>query len=740
MEITPSSSYRVSCILSRSEEITSEVRKLVLTCRSLEAQLQQSIPKKTHLEIVGKMQGAIDSLSADLGRTKEELAKTTSLGERINALESTVASQSSMISSQNNVIGALTSKFSEALVLASTYGEAKEKIQYLEERNGSMVERSQYDALVDASHELDEKLSNSLPKEQFYILEDRLSHSVSRSAYDELEYKLSQMVPREELSLAESKVQDLERALLNSVPRQDYEVLASKISQLSTEADAAKAGAQATLEVTPPEIVTVVERVPVEAPAEVPTISGPIAAVAPVPTAEPEAIVSPIETSVINELVPEIAPSPQIDSTPIVETTQPESTITSVFDFTAPAPVPEAAPVQPEPAPVQEILVSVHNAETVVTPVESPEQTPIVESITPDQQTLDGSRIEYTTPIVGSPPASIPEVESTGQTTLNETTPEPQTFPSEAEVQPAVVDFPTPKVEPNSPTDESLTRAFDVVETTVPEEEPVHETAIIETISEPATTVAEIQDPTPEVVTAAEQAPGEAPVEVPMISAPIEVTPVSTAEPEAVVSPVETPVVNEPVPEIASSPQVDSTPIVETAQPESTITSVFDFTAPAPVPDAAPVQTEPAPAIIQAEQAVPVTEVEPIVNIPEPVANAEIREVQSQLAEINSAAEAGETTFQIAPSPLVVEFERGFRFTSTEFCARSGMEFFEDLEKVDPSIVEQHCRNGDFERWFKEVLADESTVEAIKSVRESELSGDAMRAQLVAVIATKYRK
>jgi hypothetical protein len=55
--------------------------------------------------------------------------------------------------------------------------------------------------------------------------------------------------------------------------------------------------------------------------------------------------------------------------------------------------------------------------------------------------------------------------------------------------------------------------------------------------------------------------------------------------------------------------------------------------------------------------------------------------------------------------------------------------------------VEQHFKNGDFERWFKDVLADDSVVESIKSIRESSnLTGDEIRAQMVAVIAPHYRK
>jgi hypothetical protein len=630
VKITPSSSYKgVSWILSRSEEITSEVRKLVLTCRSLEAQLQQSIPKKTHQEVIGKMQGAIDSLSADLGRTKNELAKTISLGERINALESTLEAQSNMISSQNNVIGALTSKFSEALVLATTYAEATEKIQRLEERIATMVDRSQYDSLVDSYHEVEERLSNSVPKDQLYALEDRLANTVSRFEYEELEGKLSQMVPREELALAEAKVQDLEHALLNSVPRQDFEELASKVGRLSSEADAARATAQEALQVASTKDVVA------ESPQE--SVAAPIVEDSPsvvpwgvtsYPTpAEPQTAATevPIEAPVEVPVSPRIetSPAPEITAfvTPVIES--------QVVETTAP----------------QQIVVSADGSQSIVSQVETVEApAPIVESIATEQHTLDGSPIDAVQSSV-EVTSEAPPVEAAdfpGQTTLTENVPvQPQTsvVAEEPSFTPDVAAVGQPPVESVAAVDQafpaeesSFTPASEIVEQIVEQPVAVQETAVNESTPEAATVVSELQ------------------------------TPESTF--------------TEPVAAVQSAP------------------------------------TEP----------------------------SEIREVQSQLADINAAADTGETTFTTAQSPLIVEFERGFKFTATEFCARSGLEFIEDLEKVDLAVIEQHCRNGDFERWFKEVLADESTVEGIRSIRESNLSGTDMKTQLVAIIAPHYRK
>jgi chromosome segregation ATPase len=219
--------------LSRAEEITSEVRKLVFTCRSLEAQLQQSVPKKFHQELVAKMQGNIDSLSADLSATKSELGKAT---QRVVTLESQVASQTETISSQGKSIDSLNLKLSEAQVFATEYTKAVSKVQELESRISSMVEYSQYTSLQRRCGELEAQVANMVPKEQFSALQVELANSVPTQKYDDLKRALEQMVPREQFNIAQSRISDLERALSDSVPKADFEDLAGKITQITKEA------------------------------------------------------------------------------------------------------------------------------------------------------------------------------------------------------------------------------------------------------------------------------------------------------------------------------------------------------------------------------------------------------------------------------------------------------------------------------------------------------------------------
>lgn len=205
--------------MSRADEITSEVRRLVMTCKQLEAQLQQSIPKKQHEEEMAKMQAQVDDLSAKLAATSEELQRTVSLGERLNALESQVSAQMGSITFLGEAIKALSEKLSESTVPQQLYSQAMARIQDLEAQLSSMVTKAQYD-------DLRMELANSVP----------------RSKYEELERAMQQMVPREEHEAAMARIAELESSLANSVPRSTFEELRERIASIMKEVPSAVEG------------------------------------------------------------------------------------------------------------------------------------------------------------------------------------------------------------------------------------------------------------------------------------------------------------------------------------------------------------------------------------------------------------------------------------------------------------------------------------------------------------------
>ncbi|MBI3023812.1 MAG: hypothetical protein HYY68_08865, partial [Thaumarchaeota archaeon] len=111
----------------------------------------------------------------------------------------------------------------------------------------------------------------------------------------------------------------------------------------------------------------------------------------------------------------------------------------------------------------------------------------------------------------------------------------------------------------------------------------------------------------------------------------------------------------------------------------------------------------------------------------------EIREIQSQLAEISSHSNEGPqgNVGQSAPDSEPV----AFRFSNTEVVATTGYEFLQALENVPTSVLESHVQNGDFEKWFAEVLSDESTAESFRRIREGGFSGEELRSQVASSVA-----
>lgn len=204
--------------MSTAEEITSEIRRLVLTCRTIEAQLQQSMPKKTHQEVVTKMQAAIDDLNAELKRTKAELQKTVSFDTVIKGLSRQIASQTEAIANQSQTIEA----------------QNKKRVDELEERIGRMADKTEYAALQKKYEELNKSM---VPKEDYVALQGQFSNFVPRESFEDLQRSFAQTtVPREKLIATEARVHELEARLANSVPRSDYEELIAKIASLIGEA------------------------------------------------------------------------------------------------------------------------------------------------------------------------------------------------------------------------------------------------------------------------------------------------------------------------------------------------------------------------------------------------------------------------------------------------------------------------------------------------------------------------
>ncbi|MHB2037019.1 MAG: hypothetical protein ACYCPW_09815 [Nitrososphaerales archaeon] len=365
--------------MSRAEEITSEVRRLVLTCRAMEAQLQQSIAKKTHQEVVAKMQATIDGLNAEFERVKADLQKTVSLNETIAGIGSNITSQNETITSlgvtvknqnqiieeQNKAIEALNSRLSQSTVPVLLYDQTLSKVEEMQEKIRCMVDKVDYVSIQKKCDELSESIKSMVPREDYLNLQNQFANFVPRESFEALQRTLSQYVPRDQLVASETRVHELEARLENYVPRSDYEELTARIALLAKEASALSIDVpQAVLEtkIAPMEQVS-----PAEATPSVETI----------PIAEPIAVV--VEQPQIHEEVSQIIPNPVATELPIAESVAMVET-----------PIPANATAQEIVAKVtEEVTPEVQTIQEIITVGTVPEapraetvaETPIVEPV-----------------------------------------------------------------------------------------------------------------------------------------------------------------------------------------------------------------------------------------------------------------------------------------------------------------------------------------------------------------------
>jgi len=76
----------------------------------------------------------------------------------------------------------------------------------------------------------------------------------------------------------------------------------------------------------------------------------------------------------------------------------------------------------------------------------------------------------------------------------------------------------------------------------------------------------------------------------------------------------------------------------------------------------------------------------------------------------------------------------------TGFSAKSLKEFYELLKKVDAGALEFHVTRGDFENWVTSVFGDTELANEIMKIRESALSGESLRNEILRVTEARYKK
>jgi hypothetical protein len=221
-------------LISRAEEITSEVRRLALTCRKLEAELARSVPKKAHEEAVAKMQQKIDCLNIELTHARSDIEKSISMNEELAALGKMVSTQGEKMGVQNELIKAISTKL-DGTVPSPLYEQATAKIRELEESVAAT--NKEFGTLEARNRELEAKILQMVPQDQLASLQKELSNALPKEKYEEeIQRICAETVSKEQYSRAESRIAELESELANSVPKAEFEELSSSIITLAKSA------------------------------------------------------------------------------------------------------------------------------------------------------------------------------------------------------------------------------------------------------------------------------------------------------------------------------------------------------------------------------------------------------------------------------------------------------------------------------------------------------------------------
>jgi hypothetical protein len=92
-----------------------------------------------------------------------------------------------------------------------------------------------------------------------------------------------------------------------------------------------------------------------------------------------------------------------------------------------------------------------------------------------------------------------------------------------------------------------------------------------------------------------------------------------------------------------------------------------------------------------------------------------------------------------------VPVEKGFHFFTelqkpTGIFATSIFDFLEQLKKVDLKSLEFHTRRGDFSKWLREVIKDDSLSGEFEKLRSLSLAGEKLRTKLVDLVDKRCKE
>jgi hypothetical protein len=92
-----------------------------------------------------------------------------------------------------------------------------------------------------------------------------------------------------------------------------------------------------------------------------------------------------------------------------------------------------------------------------------------------------------------------------------------------------------------------------------------------------------------------------------------------------------------------------------------------------------------------------------------------------------------------------VPVEKGFHFFTdldkpTGMLATSIFDFAEQLKKVDLKSLEFHTKRGDFSKWLKDVIKDDTLSGELEKLRAIGLKGERLRTKLVGLVDNRCKE
>jgi predicted transcriptional regulator len=93
--------------------------------------------------------------------------------------------------------------------------------------------------------------------------------------------------------------------------------------------------------------------------------------------------------------------------------------------------------------------------------------------------------------------------------------------------------------------------------------------------------------------------------------------------------------------------------------------------------------------------------------------------------------------FVPVPEGMGFLFYNGFD-QPTDITAKTLWEFYADVKQISVDSLEFHLYRGDFENWLKDACKEPEFAQEVGVVKDTDLYGEELRAELLKVLDTKY--